>query len=449
MNDSKEILQKKPEKLWQVKKQKYKALADKRKIQEENKILKQENIELKQAVNKYLMQDVVSTAVHNISNLEDFIEINQHNESINVSDYEIASECGIAGILDYLAEDIKIRFSFLTAEPDQDGLYRYSIKVTINTNQTHRSKLSNIDNLLALLALYFGCRFFKLSCTSHEIKKLYHFNYNKCPKEFLPTIFDHFGDNQNPFQRNRIFDSELNNFLTKFDKLEADKSQKLLRACKFYLSALQEVGLNMYNYSYDGDGDHGRIMVYLKLVSSIEVLLPPSDKVKQKKELQGELFNDMRALLENSYHNPQLESSDYAERLEKFDDIKKQYEENLKEIEQGIARSFKNFIKKFKDNYEYLKPLKHKNIVSVYVSKKTLESVLHKIYDARSRYLHDAIPPILSVIQYGNNVDWHMHPYVDSQKIYLPYEWWFEALVRHCLLEYFKLEETTINKTEL
>jgi hypothetical protein len=204
--------------------------------------------------------------------------------------YEIATECRICGELDYDDGKTQINFRELTIDTDSNGLHRYLITICKSSNES--SELQNIDTLLSLLAVYFGCRFFKLSCYKHEfrIKTLFPFSYNKCPKEFLPTIFDN--NTTIEFQRNRLFYEPLKIFLDKFNKLKKELREQFIKATKLYLSALQHVGLNLNSYSYDGDGDHGRIMVYLMLISTIETLSSKSSKKISKKKIKN-LFDEL------------------------------------------------------------------------------------------------------------------------------------------------------------
>ena len=178
--------------------------------------------------------------------------------------YEIATECQIYGELLYDYDNNKINFRQLTFAKDSDGLYRYLITIIPNADKI--SKLQNIDVLLGLLSVYLGCRFFKLSCYngSCKVKTLFPFLYQECPKEFMPTIFD--SSNIQAFQRTRFFDEELGNFLDRVNNLENALREKFIKSSTLYLSALQHVGLNLYNYSYNGHGDHGRVITYLKLI---------------------------------------------------------------------------------------------------------------------------------------------------------------------------------------
>jgi hypothetical protein len=366
-------------------------------------------------------------------------------------DYEIASECCIAGVLDYDTGNIKIKFSFLTIMPDTNGLYRYLIKIE------GYGELDDIDKLLALLAVYFGCRFFKLSRFPYtfNIKYLYPFAYHRCHKKNLPTIFDTDGTE---FQRSRVFDSRLKEWLDKFANhtISAKKKQKFITGCKLYLSALQNVGLNINHHNYDGYGDHGRIQTYLMLVSAIEAVL---ENYENNMKLLSCCFKDMRKLLEDAYS---LSADSKTEQLKKFDSITSEYKENTS----GIAEGFKDFITEYSSGYAYLKHNIDVKAPPVYISQDKLEKVLSKIYDARSKYLHSGTPMILSLIMYNDSTgdDWHIHPSYPasgiklpkkttvkndppetiSEKIRLPYEWWFEGIVRHCLIEYL-LRQTTIN----
>lgn len=358
--------------------------------------------------------------------------------------YEIATECRICGELDYDDGKTQINFKELTIDTDSNGLHRYLITICKSSNES--SELQNIDTLLSLLAVYFGCRFFKLSCYKHEfrIKTLFPFSYNKCPKEFLPTIFDN--NTTIEFQRNRLFYEALKIFLDKFNKLKKELREQFIKATKLYLSALQHVGLNLNSYSYDGDGDHGRIMVYLMLISTIETLSSESSKdsrsskKKSKKEINN-LFNELHEKITQKELPPDKLS------------WSKWYEAKRTEISGtiGATKAFKSFIKKYSTGYEGIRKIPDENtIYTVYISTENFDNTLGEIYDARSRYLHNGTPMILSTVMYNSNYDWHFSGNILLKKLpeesrkkrnLLPYEWWFEGLVRHCLKNYLENKE--------
>jgi hypothetical protein len=59
---------------------------------------------------------------------------------------------------------------------------------------------------------------------------------------------------------------------------------------------------------------------------------------------------------------------------------------------------------------------------------------------------------ILSTVMYNSNYDWHFSGNILPKKLpeesreernLLPYEWWFEGLVRHCLKKYLENPEGT------
>lgn len=346
--------------------------------------------------------------------------------------YEIATECRIDGELFYVYDNNKINFRQLTFYKDSNGLYRYLITITPNVDKV--SKLQNIDVLLGLLSVYLGCRFFKLSCYNGpcKVKTLFPFLYQKCPKEFMPTIFG--SSNIQPFQRTRFFDEELGNFLDRVNNLENVLREKFIKSSTLYLSALQHVGLNVYNYSYNGHGDHGRVITYLKLISAIEVLSSNNNEPTSTKldELLDNLFDKIYiALVDENLDHSQVGFKT------KLDAIKQDYKNKTKEASYNkINQVFKKFIKENSKNYKGIKQTQHgqRKNKNIYVYKQNLDNVLHKIYDARSRYLHDGIPLVFSNIMHNSKYDWHFSANILDKK--LPYEWWFEGLVRYCIQEY-------------
>ena len=128
-------------------------------------------------------------------------------------------------------------------------------------------------------------------------------------------------------------------------------------------------------------------------------------------------------------------SSNNNEPTSTKDAIKQDYKNKTKAS--SISKSFKEFITTNSENYEGIKQTQSGPGKNVYVYKNTLNNVLYKIYDARSRYLHDGTPMIFSTIMYNSNHDWHFSGNVSDKK--LPYEWWFEGLVRYCIQKYFKI----------
>src|SRR4051812_26765989 len=88
------------------------------------------------------------------------------NNTIEI-EYEVASECKIYSEEEYNAGNFLIGFKRLVVFAGLNGLYYYSIRMKkgkiIEGEEGKRNPLADIDTLLALLALYFGCRFFKIA----------------------------------------------------------------------------------------------------------------------------------------------------------------------------------------------------------------------------------------------------------------------------------------------
>ena len=240
----------------------------------------------------------------------------------------------------------------------------------------------------------------------------------------MPTIFD--SSNIQEFKRTRFFDEELRSFLDRFNNLENALYEKFIKSSTLYLSALQHVGLNVYNYSYNGQGDHGRAITYLKLISAVEVLSSNNNKPTSTK--LGDSLENLFETIVLAYEN--LGHSQVGFKT-KLDTIKQDYKDKNKTKASSISKSFKEFITTNSENYEGIKQTRSGPGKNVYVDKNTLNDVLHKIYDARSRYLHDGTPMIFSTIMYNSNHDQHFSGNVLDKK--LPYEWWFEGLVRYCI----------------
>lgn len=362
---------------------------------------------------------------------------------IQQSEYEVASECRVIAELSYVRDSISINFRNLIFYPDSNNLYRYLITIKHEDTQLCHNDFTDIDKFLALLAVYLGCRFFKLSVynTCIRTKYLYPFTYYKCNSQIHPTIFDN--DNK-IFQRFRNFDNGLSDFLDKVDNYGKKKRQKFIGACEQYLVALQHVGFNIYHYTYDGNGDYGRITVYLMLISAIEQLLNTERQTPDL--LREDCFSQIRALLQKAF------STETVGIFKEFEDIKAKYEKDISD--QSINRYFKKSIMDHADGYEYIKKGQWEEAIGspLYVYQDTLETVLGAIYTARSGHIHHGRFMTLSIITYNLNMDWHFSANVDPsifpkntknshkanyrKQKKLPYEWWFEGLVRHCLLKF-------------
>jgi hypothetical protein len=161
-------------------------------------------------------------------------------------------------------------------------------------------------------------------------------------------------------------------------------------------------------------------MVFIRLVSSIEALSKDFSLKGKDDLLAGKNIDDIII-------NGVLDE-------EEKDELEKTFE-NRK-----ARKKFKIFIEKYSKgffkggNYK----AKHTRIL-----KKDLEKTLDAIYSARSKYLHSGEPMYLSLPikgEYNWDTDPSLGMIMDRRRIpksqKLPYTYWFERLVRHCLLNY-------------
>lgn len=365
-----------------------------------------------------------TTTTHNdnrmlfVRNLEK-LEKTLFGDPFYLAEYEIASECYIGGVLHH--KDSKIILSPLTIEKNSNGLYYYTVKIThARERATDYWKNAEkngyyfpngiVGELIVLLSLYYRCRFYltaiyagELSATSIRVRTDCHFLYLPCDHKIHPHIFTEDGKNFTRFGE----------FLDSFTTLDEKYHYGFILACYHYNKALKEVGIDAE-------------MVYIRLVSAIEAL---SGFIKLAKA-EDKLVNfDIGGLLKKSGLNDQ----DKAE-LKKVFDVRKSRQKFLK------------IIKLYSKGY-----LKggHFSAPHCKITKKKLPSVLRAIYDARSNYLHSGLPMYVSRPMCGGE-KWDTDPsagmivgnrkFEATQK--LPYTYFFEGLVRSCLLNFLK-ENTT------
>lgn len=329
------------------------------------------------------------------------------------TEYEFASECRITGVLDYKKNSVMI--SPFTFEKDEDGLYHYLLRVRYPKSVLGYNDKADkrgyyfpdgaAGELISLCAVFFQCRFFLVASyrgestvRSIKIKSMYPLVYRKTSPATHPKIFSE--DNKN-------FATGLAIFLDSVRTLKSDIHQPFMMACFHYLRALKEVG---------ADSE----MVFIRLVSAIEVL---SKKMNLKS--QDDMFAnvDLGCLV----GLPQLSQAQKNE-IQSIFDARKSKLRFIRFIESQSKGFFKG------GNWK----AKH-----VKITKKQLPKTLATIYNARSDYLHNGNPMYLS--QFLRDAQkWDTDPslgmIIDNRKFTaaqkLPYTYWFEDLVRHCLLNY-------------
>lgn len=354
--------------------------------------------------------------IRNIEKLE------KPDKNSYVTEYEIATECRIPGVLDYGNE--KILCGSLTNK-DKNGLYHYLFHIQhAGLEELYYNKQASkkgyyfkngiLGELLSLFSLYFQCRFYLIATywgelTNHglKIKTENDFLYRSCSHQIHPKIFEN--------NKNRNFAKGLSGFLDSIKSLKPAKHQQFILACYHYARALKEVGIDSE-------------MVFIRLVSSIEALLKDFNLKKKDNPLNGENFNPL-------FNNCKITEP----QLKQIKEILRVNKRGLIDIEKSKLKFIK-FIEKHSKGC-----LKGGNfkVKRLKIKKEDLPKVLKAIYDARSAYLHNGEPMFLSQFMHKAS-KWDTDPtcgmIIDNVRISaskkLPYTYWFENLVRHCLLNY-------------
>jgi hypothetical protein len=353
--------------------------------------------------------------IRNIEKLEE--SASPHNY---YAEYEIASECRIPGILNYGNGKILCGLATSTATY---GLYHYFIRFQyVGSQDPIYNKQANakgyyfkdgvLGEILSLFSLYFQCRFYliasyqgELSGTGLKIKIPNDFLYRPCNHKIHPKIF----------HNNRNFAVGLSDFLDSIKSLKNNVHQQFALACYHYANALKEVGV---------DGE----MVFIRLVSSIETLLKDFKLRKKDNPLNGAKLSSI--FFKNRFSKPQ------AVQLRQILCVDNG---GLIRVER-IRRKFIKFMEAYSKGFLHGGNWKAKHCK---IMKKDFPKILEAIYDARSAYLHNGEPMYLSQLM-GVSYRWDTDPscgmIIDNRTISkakkLPYAYWFEDLVRHCLLQY-------------
>ena len=347
-----------------------------------------------------------------------------NGQSIRVYEHELLSECEILGLLDY--ENSKILCSLYTLNKSKDGLYFYLLKIAYPecsddhvanyiknaTKKGYYFKGNIVGELMVLFSIFFRCRFYlntttcgELSSTGIKTKTIHEFTRIQCEPVIHPPIFS---------SEARNFAVGLKEFIDKVKNLPSEYHQQFILAGYHYLLALREVGINQE-------------MVFIRLVSAIEALSKSFELDPTDDPLKGKDFDNV------------VESLNCKLNKEEKDALKNIFE---------TRKSEKKFTK-FIENYSkgYIKGGNHK-AKHCKIKKGNLSKILKTIYNARSNYLHSGEPMYLSMAvrnEYKWDIDPSLGMIADNRKIpasqKLPYAYWFEGLVRHCLVNF--LEEKT------
>jgi hypothetical protein len=337
-------------------------------------------------------------------------------------EYELGSECQIPGLLDYA--DGKIICAPMSTEESRDGLWLYNLILhyPLGPHDYNRKadkegyyfKDGILGELLALMSVFFRCRFYFISSRllpgnpslGMTIKREYPFLRVKCNPGIHPPLF------QNP---NKNLATGFKEFLDTIRTLDQKLHQDFILACHHYARAVKEVGVDAE-------------MVFIRLVSAIETLSTnmPLDHKDDMLEKRG-----VTDLIQQSTLPRELKNE-----LKTVFDLRKSRKKFVRFIEKHSSGFFKG------GNFK----AKHLKI-----KRANLCKVLDVVYIARSKYLHAGEPMFLSQPTKGGE-KWDIDPtagmiadnrsFAPAQK--LPYAYFFEGLVRQCLLNYLKANSSSL-----
>lgn len=338
-------------------------------------------------------------------------------EGISYSfEYEIASELRITGILDY---NNYIKCGLYSIEKDENGLYHYLLKINHPAVQEYNNhadkkgyyfKDGELGEILSLFSLFFRARFYliasfsgELSLNSIKTKFENKFLYKKTNSLINPYVLDENNKNLNF--------TKIPDFLDQIKKLDIEYHQDFMLSCHLYHLGLKEIGIDQE-------------MVFIRLVSSIESI---AKKIKLNKKDDILCDKNINKMINDSI----LKSSEKDELINLFD-TRKSKKKFIRFLEQNNSNYFKG------GNYK----AKHCKI-----KKTDLSKVLSSVYDARSNYLHNGEPMYLSYIIIGEkeskwDTDPSMGMIIDNREISpknkMPYNYFFEGLVRNCLINFLR-----------
>ena len=334
------------------------------------------------------------------------------------AEYELGSECSIPGLLDYA--DGQIVCAPLSLEKSRSGLRLYNLTLRFPAGpHDHFARIQEanakgyyfkdgiLGELLALISLFFRCRFYLISSRlvlenprlGMGQKMEYPVVREECDPGIHPPVFQDGGRN---------LAAGFNEFLDCVKKLDQGLHQAFVLACYHYRRAINEIGVDPE-------------MVFIRLVSAIEALSQNHTLTSKDDALEAKGIADVIARAELS--------AELKHELQTTFDVRKSRKRFIRFIEQHCSGFFRG------GNFKG----------SLKIKRADLGKVLDNIYTARSRYLHAGEPMYLSRPMRGGE-KWDAEPslgmiadnrkFKGSQK--LPYAHFFEGVVRHSLLNYLK-----------
>lgn len=328
------------------------------------------------------------------------------DDKVYYTEYEICSDARIGGILDYGNGFI---LCSIFQEANQDGLYTYLVRIkqseqNFEFNKNNYSKegyafAGIINELIALFSVYFQARFYhkatitgELSSRGGRSRSEYELIHKK------PNIYWHY--EMFSKQERNWANGGLKEFLDRIRLIDGKYHQNLIWACEWYVESIKEIGI---------DGQ----LFYIKMVSSVEALLSfvelPSDSLEQKLTGYHDFTEEEREQIDNWLKN------------------------------RKIGKKFKTFLQKYSDSFfegERSDP------AHCCIKEGELDMYAGRIYNARSKYLHNGNPMYISD-DYPMDAakTWDLSPsgemMIDRKKIAgnekLPRIRWFELIANRCL----------------
>lgn len=328
------------------------------------------------------------------------------------TEYEICSDARIPGVLEY--NDGAILCGLLE-EKNEKGLYTYSLRVkhvekeykfdkTKYSKEGYFFKEGLIGELLAIFSVFFQARFYlktsslgTLSAKSLKFRNRHEFNHRRINKFLNFEMFT--GQKRNWAHET----SGLKSFLETIKSIDQNYHQNLIHSFFWYADAIKEFGINDEIF-------------FIKMTSCIEPLLKFNQSYKDNLEEKIEEWISKEAL-ENS-HKQEIAN----------------WLQNRK-----IGKRFSDFISKHSKGFFKGGKRKAKHC---YIYKKDLNEFTKRIYNARSKYLHEGRPMYLSMeMKSDSGKYWDLDPSLgmmaDRKEFKvnerLPRCRWFERIVNHSL----------------
>lgn len=338
-------------------------------------------------------------------------------EKENLTEYEYASESHIAGELSYSNDNIGFRF--LTFEKDRNGLQSYVLRLLSSrprdysewdesTTDGYYFQGGDPEELISLFSLFFRKRFFRVSYTYRTIdgkpviKNNSDFSYTRPDRTSDPVLFE-------TADKNAV---DLEVFINTVRQLNPTLHSSFANAVRLYALALREIGVN-------------EELAFIHLVSAIEIvsknftLVPEDDPIAAHMDTINTCFDtagvvaEIRTEVKNSLNN------------------------------RKARMKFVRFIQSNSNGYIVARPETGAIAAKIYTD--NLEDALKRIYNARSKFLHEGSAMYTSyprATMAGADYDGSVGQRIDNRRFeaneQLPLISFFEKLVNVCLINYLE-----------